>query len=326
MNVSFVAGLTCCGLAWLAQAQPAPLELKQTIALTGVEGRFDHFDLDLKGQRLFVAALGNNTLEVIDLVVGKRVRSLTGLRKPQGVLCVPDLDRLYVACGEEGTCRIFELSTLKPLKSIGSLPDADNVRYDQRPGLISVGYGDGALALIDVKKEEKIGEIKLPGHPESFQIEQNAKRIFVNVPDAKLIRVIDRKVNREESWPMEKFQANFPMALDAWGHRLFIGCRQPPRLIVLATDNGYPIADYSISGDTDDLFFDVERKRIYIIGGEGFVDVIEQISPDDYRLLGKSSTAPGARTGLFSAGLQTLFVAIPHRGNQAAEIRVFKCE
>ena len=309
-----------------SEANPGPLKLISTIPLPGVEGRFDHFSLDAKGKRLFVAALGNNSLEVIDLAEGKHLQSVRDLRKPQGVLCLPDLDRLCVACGEEGTCRIYELTTLKLLKTIGSLPDADNIRQDKGAPLVLVGYGDGALATIDLKKEEKVADTKLPSHPESFQIESIFSRIFVNLPEAKQIQLIDRKSTRSATWPMEKFQANFPMALGDTGNCLLVGCRKPPRFVVLDKDSGKIIADYAISGDTDDLFFDARRKRIYVICGEGSVDIFEQLSRDQYKSLPKIPTATGARTGFFSSDLDQLFVAVPHRGNQQAEIRVFKPE
>jgi len=320
---ALLLGLTC---ATALSADSGALKAVTNIPLPDVEGRFDHFDLDLKTQRLFVAALGYNTLEVIDLAAGKRVQSISGLRKPQGVLCVPDLDRLCVACGEEGTCRIFELSTLKPLNIITGLPDADNIRKDRAGPLVLVGYGDGALATIDLKKEEKVREDKLSAHPESFQVEGGFSRVFVNVPDAKQIQIIDRNRTTNGSWPMEKFHANFPMALDDGNNCLFVGCRKPPRFAVLDKDAGKIIADYAISGDTDDLFFDARRKCIYVICGEGFVDTFAQLSRDQYKPLAKTPTAPGARTGFFSPDLDTLFVAVPHRGNQQPEIRVFKCE
>ncbi len=141
------------------------------------------------------------------------------------------------------------------------------------------------------------------------------------------IDVIDRE-NRFvlASWPMEKFQANFPMALDEANHRLFVGCRKPPRLVILDTEVGKPVADLAISGDTDDLFHDVKRKRIYVSCGEGFIDVVEQSSAGKYQRVAKIPTAPGARTSFFSADLDRYYLAVPERGTQKAEIRVHQPE
>lgn len=304
-----------------------PLKLAQTIPLPAVEGRIDHLAVDAGDLMLFVAALGNNTLEVIDLEAGKRERSIPSLSKPQGVVFLDTIRRLGVTGGGDGTFKVFEASDFRLVKSLRSLDDADNVRYDHGSGDIYVGYGDGALAVFNEPRTEKIGEIKLKGHPESFQLERNGNRIFVNVPEAKQIAVVDREKRAVmATWPMAKFQGNFPMALDEANHRLFVGCRKPPRLVVLDTENGKPVADSLISGDTDDVFFDAKRKRLYVICGEGFVDVVLQVSADAYTLVEKVATATGARTGLFSPELDLLFVAVPHRGNQPAEVRVFKCE
>ena len=199
----------------LCAGETSALKLLKTISLPGVTGRFDHFALDIKGHRLFVAALGNNTLEAIDLSAGQRVQSIPGLGKPTGVLFLPDLNRLFVACGDDGNVRVFDADTLRLLKTISGLDDADNMRFDAKAGLIYVGYGSSALAVIDAAKAENIGNIPLAGHPESFQLEKNGGRILVNVPDAQHIAVVDRGRGAvEATWPMADFKANFPMALD----------------------------------------------------------------------------------------------------------------
>src|SRR6516162_2178419 len=169
------------------------------------------------------------------------------------------------------------------------------------------------------------GTIKLAGHPESFQLEKQGWRVFVNVPDAKQIAVVDtEKDSVVTRWPMKEFQANFPMALDEPNHRLFVGCRKPARLVVFDTEAGKPVADLAISGDTDDLFYDAKRKRIYISCGEGFLDVVQQSSPDKYERTAHIPTASGARTCFFSSDLDRLFLAVPDRGNQRAEIRIYQ--
>ncbi|HEY5911047.1 MAG TPA: hypothetical protein VJA21_10635 [Verrucomicrobiae bacterium] len=306
-------------------AEPATLALVQTIPLPGVKGRFDHFAIDTAGKRLLVAALGNNSVEVVDLAAGKRLRSLAGMSKPTGVLYLPEPNQVIVANGDNGTLQILSGATFKPLQTLSALADADNLRFDSQSKLAWLGYGEGALGAIDVAAGKETGTIKLAAHPESFQLEAAGRRIFVNVPDARQIAVIDR-VKREVtgSWPMEKFQANFPMALDEPNGRLLIGCRQPARLVVLDTAGGKPVADLAISGDTDDLFYDSARKRVYLSCGEGFIDTVAQTTPDAYTRVSQMPTAPGARTCCFSSVLDRLYLAVPARGSQKAEIRVYR--
>lgn len=316
-----------CGLpsALCISEAAEPLKLVQTIALADVKGRFDHFSVDAKGNRLFVAALGNNTVEVVDLAAGKRSHSITGMSKPQGVLFIAEHNTLAVANGDDGTLKILDASTFAVKQKLTDMPDADNVRLDPHTGETWVGYGDGALARVLSGMHK--GTVKLAGHPESFQLEKQGRRIFANVPDAKHIAVIDtRKDSIVATWPMEKFQANFPMALDEANHRLLVGCRRPARLVVFDTENGKAVADLAICGDTDDLFYDAKRKRIYISGGEGFIDVISQDSADTYAPLARIQTSSGARTCYFSADLDRLYLAVPDRRTQKAEIRVYQAE
>jgi hypothetical protein len=312
-------------LATGLDAGEAPsLKLLKAIPLPGVTGRFDHFALDVKGNRLFVAALGNNTLEAIDLTAAKRIRSIPGLGKPTGIQFLLDIDRLFLACGDDGNVREFDAASLRLLKTISGLDDADNMRFDARAGSIYVGYGSGALAVIDVAKAETIGHIKLAGHPESFQLERNGDRIFINVPDARHIAVVDRHSGAVTvTWPMADLKANFPMALDEAGHRLFVGCREPARLVVFDTESGRRLADIGISGDIDDLFYDVAGRCLYASCGEGFIDVIAEKGMSRYERVERIPTSPGARTSYFSPELGLFFLAVPQRGDQKAEIRVF---
>ena len=299
------------------------LKLKATVPLLGVKGRFDHFAIDTNTHRLFVAALGNNTVEIIDTAGAKRVQTISGQSKPCGIAFVPQTHRIFVANGGDGSVKVYDGQNYKLVKNITGLDDADNVRYDAKANLIYVGYGDGALGVIDPDKLATIASIKLKAHPESFQLEQNGPRIFVNVPDAKQISVIDReKRNVIATWPMEKFQANFPMALDEANHRLFIGCRKPARLAVVDTTSGKITADAAISGDTDDLFWDAARKRIYLSCGVGFVDVLSD-NHGNFIRAAHISTRGGARTAYFSPTFAQFHLAVPDRAASAAELRIF---
>lgn len=315
-------------LACLVQAaEPVALKLTQTIPLPGVKGRFDHFALDVQGRRLFVAALGNNTLEVVDLAAGKRIRSVPGMSKPTGILYVPESNQIFVANGDDGTLKVLDGAEFKVAKTLTGLDDADNLRFDPKTKRAYLGYAEGALGIMDTTAASEMAKVPLPQHPESFQLEQAGNRIFVNVPDARQVAVIDRESRSViETWPMEKFQANFPMALDEANHRLLIGCRKPARLVVLDTTTGKAVADMAISGDIDDLFYDARRKRLYLSCGQGFIDVIDQRTPDTYQLRQRIPTRAGARTAFFSRDLNEFYLAVPQRGNEDAELRVFQTQ
>ena len=300
----------------------------QSIQLPGVEGRIDHMAADLENGRLFVAALGNNTLEVIDLKAGKRIDEIKDLQEPQDVAYVPEANRLIVSNGGAGTLDIYDGQSLRLINKVELKEDPDNIRYDPTTRRAYVGYGKGdgsALGVINAQKNTKAVDIELSGHPESFQLESKGKRIFVNVPTAGHVAVVDREKGAVvDTWPIREAKDNFPMALDETDHRLFVGTRSPAKLLVLDTDTGKTVSSLDSSGDADDIFYDAEAKRIYVSGGEGAVSVFEQTDPDDYKLIGKVDTAEGARTSLFVAQSGTLYVAVPHRGNQQAEVRAFK--
>lgn len=312
----------------LRAAEASALVLFKTIPLPGVAGRIDHFAFDAQGQRLFMAALGNDTVEVIDLASGKRLRTIGGCSEPQGLAFVPGANRLFIANGGSGVVKMLDGTDFKTLKTVGDLPDADNARYDAQANLVYVGYGEGALAIINATNGELVAKIPLSGHPESFQLEKDGNRIFVNVPDAQQITVIDReKRSVIATWPMEEFRANFPMALDEANHRLFVGCRRPARLVVLDTASGKKVSDVNIDGDTDDLFYDAGRKQVYVSCGAGFIDVIAQQGADKYDLRERIPTTSGARTSFSSPERGELYLAV--RAGMvfgSAEIRVFKFE
>lgn len=298
------------------------------IALPGVTGRIDHLALDPAHHRLFVAALGNNTVEVIDLDTGRVEANITGLSEPQGVLYLPQQNQLYVTNGGAASLGIYDATSLAPAGQIALREDPDNIRYDAGADRVYVGHGtgaSGALAVIDPQAGTKVADIPLPGHPESFQLESNGPRIFVNVPSARQVTVVDRdKQEVVATWPLTDARDNFPMALDEANGRLFVGPRSPAKLVVLDTTTGQTVARLDITGDTDDIFYDPQTRRIYVSGGEGRVTVIEQRDADTYRLLGAVPTAPGARTALFAPESQRLYVAIPRRGRQEAAIQVLE--
>jgi DNA-binding beta-propeller fold protein YncE len=326
IRMKTLAALLLCAIPIVIRgAEPAPLRMIQIIPLPKVKGRFDHFAADVKGQRLFVAALGNDSLEVLDTGAGKRIKSIADLHKPTGVVFLSEVNQIGVANGDDGTFKLFDGTSFELVNSLGGLDDADNTRRDLKTKLIYVGYADGALAIVDETGRKKIGEIKLKAHPESFQLEANGQRIFVNVPDAKQVAVVDREKRAViATWPMTEFRANFPMALDETNHRLFVGCRHPARLVVLDTATGKALANTEISGDTDDLFHDAAHKRIYVTCGEGFIDVIKAEDGNNYPRIMRFPTSGGARTSFFSTDLGSRIVlAVPQRIGRDAEIQIY---
>jgi DNA-binding beta-propeller fold protein YncE len=307
----------------LAQTPRTALRAVGSIALPGVDGRIDHLAVDVQGGRLFVAALGNNTVEVVDLNAGKVAKSVKGFDEPQGIRYLPESRGFAVANGGNGATVFLDGATFAITKTVKLSGDADNVRYDAKTRRVFVGYGNGALSILDAMGNG-LGEIRLDGHPESFQLETNGPRIFVNVPSSRQIAVIDRdKQSVIAKWSVTQASSNYPMALDEVNHRLFVGCRSPARLLVFDTGTGSFVTSAEIVGDTDDLFYDAAKRRIYVSGGEGYITVLEQQDADHYRLLQKLPTVTGARTSLFVPEVGRLFLAVPHRGAQRAEIGIF---
>ena len=310
-------------LCLIAFAQNPPLKLKRTIQLPGVEGRIDHLTADVHGNRLFVAALGNGTIEVVDLARGERTGEIKGLKEPQGLYYRPDNNTLYAATGGDGMVRAYNAKTLIEVGSIKLGDDADNVRYDHETSSVLVGYGSGAIASLplDLQGKPKT-EIALPAHPESFQETLNGSRWLVNLPRDQSIALIDLHTSKIISkWTNLGAQSNFPMAVARSTGRFFVACRAPAELLELQEQKPTGVARINTIGDADDLFWDEARKRIYVIGGEGFVDVVDVQQNGAMKSIAHVPTAAGARTGLLFEN--KLIVAAPHRGSEPARLLVF---
>ncbi len=308
----------------LAQAQAnLPLRLERTIPLPGVKGRIDHLAYDADHKQLFVAALGNNTVEVVDINSGKVVREIGGLAEPQGVIYQPEKKQIWIANGSDGKVRVFDAQTFQMLRSIELGDDADNIRRDPATRRIFVGYGNGGIAVFD-SEGKIVSDIKVDAHPESFQLEKNGPRVFVNLPHSHKVAVIDRtRASVVASWTTDDAQSNFPMALDEANRRLFIVCRNPAVLLVLDAKSGAIVAKLPIVGDSDDVFYDQQRKRIYASGGEGAITVYRQEDANHYSKIAQLATVKGARTSLFVPELSRLFLAVRQEGANAAAIQVY---
>jgi DNA-binding beta-propeller fold protein YncE len=307
---------------------PRPLVLTEAIATPGVEGRFDHFGFDGKNQ-LFVAALGNNTVEVIDISARLRSHTIKDIPNPQGVAYAPEAKKLFVA-SSKGKLRIYAGDNFDLVKEIDFHGDVDNLRYDAATRRVYVGFGEdetGAIGLVDALSNERLPEeYKLGAHPESFQLERAGPNIYVNLPDLKQIAVVNRKTGTITRWPMT-LEHNFPMALDEADHRLFVATHEPARLAIFDTNNGHTVAEFPCVQDADDLYYDLGRKRIYVPGGEGYISVFQQTDADHYQLLAKVPSTLGARTaGYFGKGhkgFDRFFLGVPPRADHGAEIWIY---
>jgi YVTN family beta-propeller protein len=304
-----------------------PLVLTEAIPLEGIKGRFDHFGTS--GRKLFVSALGNNTVEVIDVSGRTLEHTITGVPNPQGVVFAPEANKLFVG-SSKGKLYIYDGTSFDLLTEIDFHGDVDNLRYDAANKRVYVGYGDeetAAIGAVDATTNKRMDEeYKLGAHPESFQLETSAPNIYVNLPDLKQIAVINRSTHAITRWPLT-LEHNFPMALDEAGHRLFVGTHEPARLAVFDTTSGHMITALPSVQDADDLYYDTARKRIYMAGGEGFIYAFQQKDPDHYQLLVRIPSALGARTaGYFGKGKKSFdrfWLAVPARADHGAEIWIY---
>jgi DNA-binding beta-propeller fold protein YncE len=318
--------IVVAALGWLvapAAAEPA-LVLEAKIPLGDVGGRLDHLAIDLDHHRLFVAELGNDSVGVVDLD-GRRVAQRIGrLSEPQGVAYLPPLNTLAVANASDGSVRFFGGPALDFVGRIELKDDADNIRVMPDAKTIAVGYGSGALAVIDVARRARVRDILLKDHPEAFQLEPGGTRLFVNVPDAGEVAEVDWQQGRQlASWHVRDVGLNFPMAFVASRRQVVAVFRSPARLVVLAADGGTVQSSVTTCGDADDVFHDAQRDRLYVICGDGAVDVLAADGAG-YRELSRIKTVSGARTGLFAPALNRLYVAVRARGGEPAAIWVFK--
>lgn len=311
--------------AALGQKEEAsPLQLERKIPLGDVHGRIDHLAIDLKRQRLFVAELGNDAVGIIDLTNGKVIHRITGFKEPQGVGYDAPTDTLYIANARDGSVQLFDGQdyTAKDKIQLGS--DADNIRIDAAARLVFVGYGGGALAIIDAATRKKIGDIPLAAHPESFQLDPETAQILVNVPEAHAVAVLDRASQKQVAqWSLRGRGANFAMALDPARKQVLVMFRAPPELGVFSMTDGKPISRTETCGDADDLFVDAKRGLVYVSCGAGYVDVLKS-DASAYRRIAHIPTVSGARTSLFVAEMDRLLVAAPASFSEPAAIWVFR--
>jgi DNA-binding beta-propeller fold protein YncE len=308
--------------SWAAESTP-PLILEATIPLPNVSGRIDHLAIDLGRKRLFVAELGNDTLDVIDLAAQKPIHRIEGLKEPQGVAYLPGPDLLAVANGGDGAVRFYNGADYSPHGVVPLGDDADNVRVDPRNGHVLVGFGTNRIAVIDPSKPEWLSNIPMPSHPESFRLSLSTGRMFVNVPVAGKIVMVDLASGTGASWLTDGLEGNFPMALDETGRAIIVVFRKPARLAMFDMMTGAAITSTETCGDSDDVFFDEKRNRIYLSCGAGSIDVFDRGS-NALNRVALIPTSPGARTSLFVPEFDRLYLAVRAGSASGAAIQVYR--
>lgn len=320
------------------QAPPSPrLRLMQTIPIPSLKGRLDHLDVDIAGKRLFVAALENGSVEVIDLQALKAVHSIRGFRKPQGIAFIASLNKVFVASGEDGMVRVYRGDSLDLLDSIKLEPGANRLAYDARHRLLYVGFGGkdagkdyGEVGIIDATTNKVIGDIRVPAHPAELLLDKSGKTLLALIPAGSTIQEIDTKKRAVVATWQVSSERPGDGALDESSQRLFMGTHTPPRMIVMDSRNGKEIASLPTVEGMDGVYYDDVRKRIYVSGGRGveagYVFVYQQMDADHYELAEKIPTKPGAGTSFWSPELNRYYVAAAAHDNEPASILVFAPE
>ena len=325
------AVLICAGIVVLsnsagetfAEPEGSALQLEAKISLGDVNGRIDHMSIDPNRLRLFVAELGNNSVGVVDLKERKVINVIAGLKEPQGVGYHQSTDTLYVTNAADGSVRMFRGADYSEVGRIDLNDDADNIRLDDVTNQIIVGYGNGALAVIDPVSRSKIADIPLKAHPEGFQLDAKGHQIFVNVPEANAVSVIDRGTGQQTAnWPTTDARGNFPMMIDEASSQVVVAFRKPAKLRAYSMQTGKTVNELEICGDSDDVFLDAKRKRLYVSCGGGFIDVID--TSGSYKRLARIPTAQGARTSLFVPELDRLFLAVRASSGERPAVWIYR--
>ena len=308
------------------------LHLNKAISLSEVKGRIDHLDINLKDQIVYIAALGNNTIEIVDINAGRVLHSITGLNEPQGIAYIPQTQEILVANGGSGDCYFYNAQTYEKVATIHLKSDADDVRYDSLNKKIYVGYGKGGIAIIDAQSHKQTGDFKLPDHPEGFQVDSKNNLMYVNLPGPDLISVADLKQLKFIRNISENYRSgNFPMAMDSSGNTLFIGYRHPGKLVVMNATSGHRIRVNDLTNDSDDLFYDEATKRIYVSCGGGYtnlgyINIFQFQGGDKYTQIANIPTRNNARTSLLVPQMHLFLLAEPSDHNHEAQLLLYKTQ
>jgi DNA-binding beta-propeller fold protein YncE len=321
-----------CVAPYSAQ-EKAPLRLVQTIDVPGAR-HWDHFGVDLKGNRLFVSSEEEPAVEVFDLRTNKHLQSLTEFKEPHNVLPFPELKKIYVVDGEASEVKILDYDTYKLIGHIELTIDADPVVYDPASKYLYVVNGGREaktptclISIVDTTTGKKLADMKLETNRlESMAIEKSGPRLFVNMTGINSIGVVDREKRAVvQTWPITAGKDNVPLQYDEATHRLFLATRKPSKLVVVNSDNGKEVTSLDVADYVDDLAYDAAHHRLYIPGGggDGAVSVVEQRGADNYQVVATVPTKPGAKTARFVPELNKYYVGAPAKDAQPAQILVF---
>jgi DNA-binding beta-propeller fold protein YncE len=332
MQKLIVALVLWCSFSVASAENEIALKLVQSIPLPDVDGRIDHFSIDVNGRRAFLAALTKNTIEVVDLKAGRVIQTLPGFAKPQGVCFVAELNRLFVATGTDGALTMLDGTTLAVLHTANVSLGADAIGYDSRWKTLYVGSGggdankeSGDLTVFSAVTGAPIAAIVTDAHAGGSVVERRGRHLYVLVPERAEVLVLDRKTRAQVvKWTIPGIQKNVAVDLDENHQRLFLGVRTPASVVVLDSTSGAVVASIPTVGTLDGLSYDPVTRRIYTSGGEGFVDVTQQIDADHYERIARIPTGPTARTSMFVPEWRRLFVAVPRDKERSAELRVFE--
>lgn len=316
MLATCVLGTTHAGTSTHSSLTPeAPIELR------AVTGRIDHLSADLEHRRLFVAELGNGSVDVLDLKTHAPSQRIEGLNEPQGLAYSARTHTLFVATGGDGVLHTYSGTRLTPGKWVVIGSDADNVRIDDDAARVYVAF-DGGIAVLNATTLDIIARVKLKAHPESFQLQSSTRRMFANVPEAREIAVVDLASWKQiDSWKTGALSSNFALALDASNETVITAYRQPPTLAIYSMSGGRLLQALPLCRDSDDIFVDAQRASLYATCGEGAVELF------DLRTQSRTDripTRPGARTSLFVPEWSQLFVAARATGEQPAAILIYR--
>jgi len=308
----------------------APLKLEASIPLPGFTGDFDHFAIDEKGGRIFLAGEDHKTLEVFDAKTNRRLKSIGGFGAPHAIFYLPESDHILVTDGDQGVVRILNGKDYSDVAQVPGLAGADSARLDAAAHTLYVVTGGKDVTLnysfivaIDLQKNAKVRELRIESnHVEGIALENSSSRLFANLTDKHAVVVIDRAAMKEIArWPIGSQADNSPMGYDESHRRLLIVCRKPGTLLVMNSDNGKVVAQLPAAERSDDIAFDPASGHIYVPGGDGRIFVFKQDSADKYEQVGVVTSESGAKTCLLVPSLARFYAAVSP-GETKAEAKV----